>query len=47
MAIELEGRGHNPVMATSEVYRAKVQAEGIEFAAVRPDVGELLGKRSS
>ncbi len=32
------------MIATSEVYRAKVQAEGIEFAAVRPDVGELLGQ---
>jgi UDP:flavonoid glycosyltransferase YjiC (YdhE family) len=44
MAIELARRGHQPLIATSEVYRAKVQAEGIEFAAVRPDVGELLGQ---
>ncbi len=44
IAIELARRGHRPVMATSEVYRAKVEAEGIEFAAVRPDVGELLGQ---
>jgi UDP:flavonoid glycosyltransferase YjiC (YdhE family) len=32
------------MIATSEVYREKIQAEGIEFAAVRPDVGELLGQ---
>ena len=45
LAIELRNRGHNAVIATSEVYRAKVQAEGLEFAPVRPDVGELLGQR--
>ncbi len=44
IAIELARRGHRPLIATSEVYRAKVQAEGIAFAAVRPDVGELLGQ---
>lgn len=44
IAIELAKRGHDPVLATSELYRAKVEAEGIKFAAVRPDVGELLGQ---
>jgi len=44
LAIELKRRGHRPVVATSEVYRTKVEAEGIEFAAVRPDVGELMGQ---
>jgi len=44
IAIELKRRGHSPLVATSEVYRAKVEAEGIEFAAVRPDVGELMGQ---
>jgi len=44
IAIELARRGHQPLIATSEVYRAKVEAEGIAFAAVRPDVGELLGQ---
>lgn len=42
IAIELRRRGHDPVIATSEVYRAKVEAEGVGFAPVRPDVGELL-----
>ncbi|HZQ55855.1 MAG TPA: glycosyltransferase [Bryobacteraceae bacterium] len=42
IAIELRRRGHDPIVATSEVYRAKVQAEGLGFAPVRPDVGELL-----
>lgn len=42
LAIELRRRGHQPLIATSEVYRTKVEAEGVEFAPVRPDVGELL-----
>jgi rhamnosyltransferase subunit B len=44
IAIELRRRGHDAVVATSGVYRQKVQAEGIEFVPVRPDAGELLGK---
>lgn len=42
IAIGLRERGHHAVLATSEVYRQKVQAEAVEFAPVRPDVGELL-----
>lgn len=42
IAIRLRERGHQTVMATSEMYRDKVETEGVEFAAVRPDVGELL-----
>lgn len=44
IAIELRRRGHDPVVATSEVYRAKIEAEGVGFAPVRPDVGELLNQ---
>ncbi len=33
------------MIATSEVYRVKIETEGIAFAAVRPDVGELLGNK--
>ena len=43
LAIELKRRGHTAVVATSEVYRAKVEAEGVLFAPVRPNVGELMG----
>lgn len=43
LGIELKRRGHRPVIATSEVYRAKAEGEGLEFHSVRPDVGELLG----
>jgi UDP:flavonoid glycosyltransferase YjiC (YdhE family) len=42
LAIELRRRGHKPVLATSEVYRRKITAEHVEFAAVAPDVGRLL-----
>ncbi len=44
LAIALQRRGHTAVLATSAVYRKKVEAEGLEFAAVRPDVGELVDK---
>ncbi len=45
LAIALRDRGHDAVVATSEVYRQKVQGENLQFAAVRPDVGELLGNQ--
>ncbi len=44
LAIELRQRGHQAVVATAEVYRTKVEAEGVIFAPVHPDVGELLDK---
>lgn len=44
LAIGLKARGHHPVLATSAVYRRKVEAEEIGFAPVRPDVGELLNR---
>lgn len=37
IALELQARGHRPVIATSEIYRHKIEAEGIEFHPVRPD----------
>jgi rhamnosyltransferase subunit B len=44
LALGLKARGHDPVIATSAVYRRKVEAEGVGFAPVRPDVGELLNR---
>jgi UDP:flavonoid glycosyltransferase YjiC (YdhE family) len=38
IALELKRRGHVPVMALPAVYREKVEAEGLEFRAVRPDI---------
>jgi UDP:flavonoid glycosyltransferase YjiC (YdhE family) len=38
IALELQTRGHKPVIATSEYHCRKVEAAGIEFHAVRPDI---------
>lgn len=38
LALELRARGHEAVIATSELYREKIEGAGIEFHAVRPDV---------
>lgn len=38
IALELKARGHWPVMATSEVYREKMDALGLELHRVRPDI---------
>lgn len=36
IAAELRARGHQPVIATSELYREKIQIAGFEFVPVRP-----------
>ena len=38
IAMELQARGHVPVIATMEYYREKIGAAGLEFAAVRPNI---------
>src|SRR4030095_7801628 len=38
IALELKARGHTPVIATSEVYREKIDAIGVEFHPVRPNM---------
>ncbi len=50
VAIGLHRRGHDVVLAASEIYRQKVEAEGVLFRAVRPDIRQLaedpeLGRR--
>lgn len=42
VALELKARGHRPVIATGNYYREKIEAAGIEFHAVRPDLPELV-----
>src|ERR1041385_1907218 len=37
LAMELQRRGHTPVVATMEIYREKIEGVGVEFAPVRPD----------
>jgi rhamnosyltransferase subunit B len=38
IALELKRRGHTPVMALPEVYRAKIAPLGLEFHSLRPDI---------
>jgi rhamnosyltransferase subunit B len=38
LALGLKARGHDPVIATSELYRPSVEGEGIAFSPVRPDL---------
>lgn len=38
LALEMERRGHEPVLAVPEVYRERVRPLGIAFHAVRPDI---------
>src|SRR5262249_24230791 len=37
-ALGLKARGHQAVIATSEAYRHTIEAAGIEFHALRPDI---------
>ncbi|MGE5203993.1 MAG: glycosyltransferase [Chlamydiota bacterium] len=41
LALELQRRGHQPVFATSPVYRRKIEAERIAFRAIRPDLPRI------
>ncbi|MBW4664674.1 MAG: glycosyltransferase [Chroococcus sp. CMT-3BRIN-NPC107] len=38
IAVELKQRGHNVAIATSEIYREKVETENIKFYPIRPDL---------
>src|SRR5215204_4497497 len=38
IAMELQRRGHVPVVATMQIYREKIEGAGLEFVAVRPDI---------
>ncbi len=38
LAMELQGRGHRPVIATGPLYREKIEGAGISFVPVRPDL---------
>ncbi|WP_420238547.1 glycosyltransferase [Telmatobacter bradus] len=38
IALELKRRGHEPVMAVPELYRAKIEPLGLEFHPIRPDI---------
>jgi len=38
IAMELQERGHTPVIATMEIYREKIEGAGLEFAPVQTDI---------
>ena len=38
LAMELQDRGHHPVIATSELYREKMETAGFDFVAIRPNL---------
>jgi len=42
IARELQARGHYPAIAMSESFRHKIEAEGIEFYPIRPDLSLCL-----
>lgn len=46
IALELQRRGHVPVIATMPGYREKIEGAGLQFAPVRPDV-ELPREQNS
>lgn len=41
LALELQRRGHQPVIATSSIYRRKIEAEGLAFRSIRPDLPRI------
>jgi rhamnosyltransferase subunit B len=47
LALGLRERGHQAIIASTELYRAKVEGLGFEFHALRPDIGakdpEIIG----
>lgn len=44
VGIGLRDRGHRVTIATSEIYRPKVEGEGLGFRPLRPDLGELIDR---
>ena len=41
IALELQRRGHEPVIATSAIYQQKIEAEGIAYRAIRPELPRM------
>jgi rhamnosyltransferase subunit B len=44
LALELKARGYEPLIASQDEFRAKIQAEGIDFHALRPGVEDVKGE---
>ncbi len=43
VGIGLRARGHGVTIATSEIYRSRVEGEGLGFHPLRPDLGLAMG----
>ena len=43
LALALKQRGHHPLIASFGIHRAAVEAEGITFATLRPDIEQFGG----
>ncbi len=46
LGLGLRDRGHEPIIATSECYRAKVEALGLGFRPVRPDAAVIPASKA-
>ena len=44
LALELKARGYEPLIASQDEFRAKIEAEGIDFHALRPGVEDVKGE---
>jgi rhamnosyltransferase subunit B len=44
LAIALKARGVDPVLAAADLYRGKVEAEGISFHAMRPNIDAVASR---
>src|ERR1700727_686246 len=44
VGIGLRERGHSVTIGTSEMYRAKVEGEGLQFHPLRPDLSGLIDR---
>ncbi|MBV9122709.1 MAG: glycosyltransferase, partial [Planctomycetes bacterium] len=45
IALGLQARGHQAVLATGEYYRRKIEALGLDFRAVRPDCAWVADRK--
>ncbi len=44
IALELKSRSHAPVLATTANYREKIEALGVAFHAIRPDLADVIAR---
>src|ERR1700741_424122 len=42
LALQLQTAGFEPIIATTEIYREKVESESLSFWPVRPSIAQML-----